>query len=121
MGYEGLIGETITMRGHNGDPLEAYYARPLGVSSAPGVVVIHHMPGWDEWTMEVVRKLAHHGYASIAPHLFSRLGPGAWDDLAVAARSAGGMPDEQVMGDLDACVQLLRDQPPSKGKVGVSG
>jgi carboxymethylenebutenolidase len=23
MGYEGLIGETITMRGHNGDPIEA--------------------------------------------------------------------------------------------------
>ena len=42
----------------------------------PGVVVIHHMPGWDEWTNEVVRKFAHHGYAAIAPHLYSRLGPG---------------------------------------------
>jgi carboxymethylenebutenolidase len=121
MGYEGLIGETITMRGHNGDPLEAYYARPLGASSVPGVVVIHHMPGWDEWTKDVVRKLAHHGYAAIAPHLFSRLGPGAWDELAVAARSAGGMPDAQVVGDVGAAVQLLRDQPGCNGKVGVIG
>ena len=31
MGYEGLIGETITMHGHNGDPLEAYMARPIGL------------------------------------------------------------------------------------------
>ena len=121
MGYEGLIGETITMRGHNGDSLEAYYARPIGASNAPGVVVIHHMPGWDEWTKEVVRKLAHHGYAAIAPHLFSRLGPGTPEELAVAARGAGGMPDEQVVGDIGAAVQLLRDQPNSNGKVGVIG
>ncbi|HEY1294013.1 MAG TPA: dienelactone hydrolase family protein [Chloroflexota bacterium] len=121
MGYEGLIGETITMRGHNGDAIEAYLARPLGVSSAPGVVVIHHMPGWDEWTKEVARKLAQHGYAAIAPHLFSRLGPGAWDDLAAAARGVGGMPDAQVVGDVGAAAALLREQPLSNGKVGVIG
>ena len=38
MGYSGLIGETISVRGHNGDQLEAYLARPLGVAPAPGVV-----------------------------------------------------------------------------------
>src|SRR5579862_6620435 len=98
MGYEGLIAETIAMRGNGGDPLEAYLARPLGQSNVPGVVVIHHMPGWDEWTTEVCRKLAYHGYAALAPHLFSRHGPGTWDDLAAVARAAGGMPDAQVVG-----------------------
>jgi carboxymethylenebutenolidase len=121
MGYEGLISETITMSGHNGDPLEAYLARPLGTSNVPGVVVIHHMPGWDEWTKEVTRKLAYHGYAAIAPHLFSRLGPGAWDDLAAAGRAAGGMPDAQVVGDVAAAASLLRSQPFSSGKIGVIG
>ncbi len=121
MGYEGLIGETIAMRGQNGDILEAYLARPLGVSNVPGVVVIHHMPGWDEWTKEVTRKLAHHGYAALAPHLFSRLGPGLWDDLAAAGRAAGGMPDAQVLGDVAAAADLLRSQPSSNGKVGVIG
>src|SRR5579864_4308382 len=121
MSYEGLIGETITMRGHNGDRLEAYYARPIGVASAPGVVIIHHAPGWDEWTKEVVRKLAHHGYAAIAPHLYSRLGPGSWEELAVAGRAAGGNPDEQVVGDIGAAARLLREQPGSNGKIGVIG
>jgi len=121
MGFEGLIGETVTMRGHNGDALEAYLARPLGVSSAPGVVVIHHMPGWDEWTMEVARKFAHHGYAALAPHLFSRLRPGTWDELAAKARTVGGMPDAQVVGDVGAAAELLRSQPLSNGKVGVIG
>jgi carboxymethylenebutenolidase len=119
--YEGLIAETITMRGHGGDAIEAYSARPIGQVDVPGVVVIHHMPGWDEWTKEVVRKFAHHGYASIAPHLFARLGEGSWDDLAAAARSAGGVPDDQAMGDVDAAARLLSAQPYCNGRIGVIG
>jgi carboxymethylenebutenolidase len=121
MGYEGIIAETITMTGHNGDAIEAYLARPLGTTNVPGVVVIHHMPGWDEWTREVTHKLARQGYAAIAPHLFSRLGPGAWDDLAAAARTAGGMPDAQVVGDVAGAAKWLRSQPHSSGKIGVIG
>ena len=85
MSYRGQHDEMVTFEGFRGNKGEAYYARPLGAGPFPGVVVIHHMPGWDEWTKEVVRKFAHHGYASIAPHLFTRLGPGSWDDLAAAA------------------------------------
>ena len=70
MGYEGLIGETITMRGHNGDRIEAYQARPIGLTGVPGVVVIHHMPGWDEWTKEVACAAASAGAKSV-------IGPGA--------------------------------------------
>src|SRR5437879_5529125 len=29
--YEGMIAETVTMRGHNGDIINAYVARPAGV------------------------------------------------------------------------------------------
>ena len=42
----------------------------------PGIVVVMHLPGWDEWIIEVTRKFAHHGYAAIAPHLYFREGPG---------------------------------------------
>jgi carboxymethylenebutenolidase len=119
--YEGMIAETVALVGHGDRQIEAYAARPIGQISVPSMVILHHMPGWDEWSKEVVRKFAHHGYAAIAPHLFSRLGPGAWDDLAAAARSAGGMPDEQVMGDLAAAAQVLRMQPYSNSKVGVIG
>jgi carboxymethylenebutenolidase len=119
--YEGLIAETMTMLGHNGDSIEAYSARPLGVSNVPAVVVIHHMPGWDEWTREVTRKFAHHRYLALAPHLFSRFGPGPWQDVTAAARAAGGASDAQVMGDVDAAARLLSSQPNSNGRVGVIG
>ena len=35
--YEGMLAETITMNGHNGDAINAYFARPLGSGPFPGV------------------------------------------------------------------------------------
>lgn len=124
--YEGMLAETTAVTGHNGDLIEAYFARPIGPSgdlggSIPGVVVIHHMPGWDEWIKEVVRKLAYHGYAAISHHLFSRHGPGKWDDVAAAARAAGGASDTQAMGDTQGAIDYLRRLPYLNGKVGIIG
>jgi carboxymethylenebutenolidase len=119
--YEGLLAETVTIQGQNGDDIEAYLARPLGVPSSPGVVVIHHMPGWDEATKEIARKFAHHGYTALSPHLFSREGPGSPDDLSAKVRAAGGNPDARVLGDLKGAVAYLRKLPYSNGKVGAIG
>jgi carboxymethylenebutenolidase len=119
--YEGMIAETVVIDGHDGDQIEAYFARPIGLTNVPGVVVFHHMPGWDEWSKEVVRKLAYHGYAAISPHLFSRHGPGRWDDVAAAARAAGGVSDAQAMGDGEAAMRYLKALPYSNGKVGAIG
>ena len=80
--YEGMLAETITMLGANGDVINAYYARPMGPGPFPGIVVIHHMPGWDEWYREATRKFAHHGYAALSPNLYYRAGHGAPDDVA---------------------------------------
>jgi carboxymethylenebutenolidase len=51
MPYQGIIAETVAFTGLNSDTGEAYLARPQGAGPFPGVVLIHHMPGWDEWTM----------------------------------------------------------------------
>lgn len=121
MPYRALQAETVAFRGHEGFESEAYYARPQGSERVPGVVVIHHMPGWDEWTTEVVRKFAHHGYAAISPHLFVRYGPGDPDDVAARARPAGGAYDAEVMGDVAGAMAFLRSQPNASGKIGVIG
>lgn len=119
--YEAMIAETIGIAGHNGDIIQAYHARPVVATPVPGVIVLHHMPGWDEWSKEVTRKLAYHGYAAICPHLFSRHGPGTWDDVAAAARASGGAPDAQVVGDAEGAAAFLRAQPDANGRVGTIG
>lgn len=121
MSYRGMVADIVAFKGHQGDTGEAYYARPAGKGPFPGVVLIHHMPGWDDWTMEATRKLAHHGFAAIAPHLYFRHGPGTPDDLAAKARSAGGVSDEQVMADVAGAMAYLRAQPEANGKVGMIG
>lgn len=119
--YEGMLAETVTYPGANGDVINAYYARPLGPGPFPGVVVIHHMPGWDEWYREATRKFAHHGYAAISPNLYTRAGHGTPEDVAASVRAEGGVADDQVVGDLAGALEFLRSLPNSNGKVGVFG
>jgi carboxymethylenebutenolidase len=119
--YQGLLAEPVTFRGHNGEQGDAYFARPSRAGKFPGIVVIHHLPGWDEWTMEVVRKFAHHGYATISPHLYFREGEGSPDDIGARVRAAGGVADAQVMGDVTGAMSHLRSQAYASGKIGVIG
>jgi carboxymethylenebutenolidase len=120
--YQGMLAETVNIQGHNGDEIETYFARPLGAGPYPGVVVIHHGPGWDEWSKEITRKLAYHGYVAICPNLNYREAPGSSsDDAAAAARAAGGVPDARCIGDVEGATRYLRSLPYSNGKVGVIG
>lgn len=119
--YEGMLAETTTMQGANGDFINAYYARPLGPGPFPGMVIIHHMPGWDEWYREATRKFAHHGVAAISPNLYFRDGHGTAEDVAAKVRGAGGVPDDQAVGDVEGAMRYLRSLPNINGKVGVFG
>ena len=119
---EALTAETVMMKGNNGDQVEAYLARPDGIESFGGVVLIHHLPGYDSSTKEMARKFAAHGYAALMPNLYYRDSPGASpDDAAAAARAKGGVPDEQVVGDVAGAAAYLRSLAGSNGKIGVIG
>ena len=121
MAYEGMIAERISINGDKAEPISAYVARPLGPGPFPGMVLLHHAPGWDEWYREATRKFAHHGYAAISHNLYHRAGEGKADDVAAKVRAEGGVPDAQVIGDTAGAVSWLRAQPWLNGKVGVFG
>ncbi len=119
---ETLTAETITIPGHNGDEIEAYLAKPGDAETFAGVVVIHHLPGYDSSTKEIARKFAANGYAALMPNLYTREAPGASpDDAAATARAKGGVPDDQVVGDVGGAADYLRALPGSNGKIGVIG
>ena len=119
--YEGQIAETVTVSGYNGDRVNAYMARPLGSGPYPSIVLIHHLPGWDELYREFARRFAHHGYVVCSPDLFARFGQGTPDDIASAARGQGGVSDDSVLADAEGAAAFLNSLPYTNGKVGIIG
>jgi carboxymethylenebutenolidase len=120
--YDAIMAETIGFTGHGGDVIEGYLARPLGPGPFGSVVVIHHMPGYDDPTKEIARRFAASGYAALCPNLYTREAPGASpDDAAATARAQGGVPDDRLVGDVGGAAGYLRSMPTSNGKAGVIG
>jgi len=119
---DSMTAGTVMIPGHADDQIEAYVARPIDASSAPSVVVIHHMPGYDEETKEITRKLAHHGYLAICPNLHYREAPGSdHGEASAACRSLGGVPDDRLIGDVEGSIRYVRSLPGSNGKIGTIG
>jgi carboxymethylenebutenolidase len=117
-----LRAETVRIQGAGGDEIEAYLATPLDEGSRGGVVVIHHMPGYDEGSLEITRRFAAHGYLAICPNLYTREAPGADpDDAAATARAAGGVPDERLVGDVAGAAAYLRALPGANGRIATIG
>lgn len=118
---DAFLSQTITIGTEDGE-IEAYAA--LVQDSAPrgGVVVIHHMPGYDEPSKEIVRHFAALGYNAVMPNLYHRDAPGAApDDAAAAGRAKGGVPDERLIIDVAAGAAYLRGLSNSNGKAGSIG
>ena len=119
---DSLRAETVRLTGHGGDEIEAYLAQPLDEGRFGSVVVIHHMPGYDEGMKEITRKFAAHGYLAVCPNLYSREAPGASpDDAAAAVRALGGVPDDRLVGDVQGAARLLTSLGSSNGRVATIG
>ena len=122
--YDAMLAESVTITGHNGDEIEAYSARTLQAGPVGGVVVIHHLPGYDRQTKEFTRAFAAGGLNAVMPNLYHREAPGAApDDAMAAARAAGAIPipDERIVGEVAGAAAYLRGLSNSNGKVGVIG
>ncbi|MET7397106.1 dienelactone hydrolase family protein [Dactylosporangium sp. NPDC005572] len=116
---DAIIAETVHI---GAERIQAYSARPLGPGTYPGVVVIHHLPGYDEATKEMVRRFAVHGYSALCPNLYWREAPNAApDDAAAFVRAQGGIPDEQIIRDVTTAAEALRALDTASGRVGVIG
>ena len=122
--YDAVLAETVTITSSDGTPVEAYSARPLAPGPVGGVIVIHHLPGYDRQTKEFTRSLAVAGFNAVMPNLYHREAPGAAPDDAMAAARAQGkipLPNERVVSDAAGAAAYLRGLSNSNGKVGVIG
>ena len=117
-----MQARTVTFEGHGGDEIEGYLATPVDRGQSGSVVVLHHMPGYDEATKEITRRFAAKGYNALCPNLHYRDAPGASpDDAAAASRANGGVPDDRLVGDTEGALGVLRALESANGKVATIG
>ena len=115
------VRAAITTYHRDATTRHGYLARPDDDRAHPGVVLVHHMPGWDEFSFEMAERIARHGFQVFCPDLYCGFGHGQPDDVAAVARAAGGVSDESVVADAAASLALLRALPGATGRVGVIG
>ena len=114
--------EMANISGFGGASIEAYLAKPKSETPIGGVVLIHHMPGWDDQSKQFTARLAFYGYNTICPNLYVREAPGQGAaEAAATVRANGGIADAQAVGDMTGAAEYLRKLPNSNGKVGIIG
>lgn len=117
-----MLCELVNVRGHAGDLIPAYVARPLGRPSFGAVVVIHYAPGWDATIHETTRRIAAGGYLAVCPNLHHREQPGGDPHVqAELVRAAGRVPDERFVGDFAGTLDWIPTVDGWNGRVGVMG
>ena len=100
--YDALLAETVTITGHGGDGSR----RTPPARSAPGprggVVVIHHMPGYDGATKEIARQVRGARLRGRLPEPLLPRGARRRPRTTPRppARANGGVPDERLVGDV---------------------
>jgi len=106
-----------------GQPVPVYMAMPKDRSNLPVVVIISEIFGLHEHIADVARRFAKQGYLAVAPELFIRQGePADYDNIAQLMKEVvSKVPDEQVLGDLDAIVAWAKRNGGDPDKIAVAG
>ncbi len=120
----GITAYDVSLRGHNGDRIPAYVARPSESGPHPGLLLVHGIHGYEEHMKDMARRYAALGYAAIAPALYSRDGfltVVEEDDMGLARAALAARPNSQAIGDLQGGLDFLRASPQVSERIGLVG
>ncbi len=100
-----------------------YEARPDTAGKYPVVLVIPEIFGMHEHIKDVTRRFAREGFLGITFEPYAREG-GVLQlpDIESVRKVVDRIPDDRVMGDLDALVAYIKKHPAAQGdRIGVTG
>jgi carboxymethylenebutenolidase len=118
---KGLTAGEVKIPTKDGD-IPAYRAAPEKGGPFPVVLVVQEIFGVHEHIKDVCRRLAKLGYLAIAPELYARQGDVSKLEREEIMKVVAKVPDDQVMGDLDAAVAWAKkDGSGDTAKLGVTG
>lgn len=116
-----ILAEWITYPSPNGHgEMRAYFVRPTGRETAPGVVVVHENRGLNPYVQDVARRLAKAGFIAMAPDGLTPMGgyPGNDEEGRALQQQVDG---EKLMNDFFAAIDFLMAHEEVSGKVGITG
>ena len=103
----------------DGSLMRMHVSAPESAGPFPGIVVVQHQGGIDEFMQNMTRRLAQAGYVAAAPDLYHRDGPDCTDDL-VTRRSR--LSDRRVINDINATIGFFQSHASVDGsRLGVIG
>jgi carboxymethylenebutenolidase len=103
----------------NGQETDLYASVPRGSGPFPAVVVAQHGGGVDKFIQTICDRLAEEGYAAVAPNLYHRITD---DMLADGSRPVQHLKDPEIVADINAAVDFLRNHSAIDGeRIGVTG
>ena len=117
----------------NGAPMNVFLDSPAGPGPHPGVIVIMHIGGVDEFGQTMVSRLAEAGYVAAMPDHFhahdddileqmAAQQPGSPDYMTLLFSKIGKLRDNEVEADTNATLALLRSLPEvGSAPVGITG
>jgi carboxymethylenebutenolidase len=100
-----------------------YEARPSATGKYPVVLVIPEIFGMHEHIKDVTRRFAREGFLSVTFEPYAREGGVLHlPDIESVRKVADSVPDERVMGDLDALIAYVKQHPAGQAdRIGVTG
>jgi len=109
----------ITFAG-NGATLRAHLARASASDDAPAIVLIPDVHGLSDLYRELAGRFAARGFETLAIDLYSREGAPKLASPAEAMAWIATLPDERILGDLQAAVDHVGAAQPGR-RVGITG
>jgi carboxymethylenebutenolidase len=121
---DGLTAGTVKVKTKDGKDMDAYRAMPASGQGFGTIVVVQEIFGVHAHIADLCRRFAKAGYYAIAPELYFRQGdPKSLTDVQALLREiVAKVPDEQVMGDIDATVAFAKGEGKADtAKLGITG
>lgn len=121
---DGLTAGVVKVKTRDGKDMDAYRAMPSTGQGFGTILVVQEIFGVHAHIADLCRRFAKAGYYAIAPELYFRQGDAkAVSDMQALLREiVSKVPDEQVIGDLDATVDFAKGEGKADtAKLGITG
>lgn len=100
--------------------IDVYVASPTAAGPHPAIIVLEEAFGRVPHIEDLCRRFANAGYVAASPELYARTGaPG--HDFEVVLPAMFGLPDNQIVADVESVADYLRGLGSTSDKVALTG